>query len=299
MPDLSGKRAVVTGANSGLGFETTRALAAHGAEVIMACRNAEKAEAARAAILAEHPEAQLDIRALDLSSLNSVRSFAAAFQAEYGALDLLFNNAGVMALSPRQTTAEGFEMQFGTNHLGHFALTGLLLDSLQARPGARIVTTSSLASLMGWIRFSDLHFERFYERWLAYGQSKLANLVFGLELQRRLTRAKVDILSLIAHPGYAHTNLQNTMSSALEQKILSWSDQYANTIEMGAWPQLCAATLPQVRGGSFFGPSQNLGVSGPPTVIRPTLQARSRSMAARLWSVSEQLTHVRYFDPDR
>ena len=294
IPDLSGQVAIVTGANSGLGFETTRALAKSGAEVIMACRNLEKAESVRALITAECPTARLQIKSLDLSSLASVRQCAAELAQEFKNVHMLFNNAGVMALSPRQTTVEGFEKQFGTNHLGHFAFTGLLLPLLTATPGARIVTTSSLASVMGWIHFSDLHFERFYERWMAYGQSKLANLLFGLELQRRLSASGADTLSMVAHPGYAHTNLQNTMSSALEQKLIQLFEGVANTIEMGAAPQLYAATAPGLAGGSFFGPSEKMGISGPPIKIKPCIQARSKKKAAQLWSVSEQLTRVQY-----
>jgi len=206
IPDLGGKTIVVTGANSGLGFEASRAFARNGARVVLACRNVEKAAAARDDILASAPRANVEIRALDLASLASVRAFADSLVSNHERLDVLCNNAGVMAL-PRRETADGFEMQLGTNHLGHFALTGLLLPLLK-RTGARVVTQSSGAHRMGRIDFDDLHGRRYYGRWRAYGQSKLANLLFAYELQRRLENEGVGVISVACHPGYAATELQ-------------------------------------------------------------------------------------------
>ena len=209
LPDLSRKRIVVTGGNSGIGFEAAREFAHTGAYVVLACRSMEKATAAAAQITASHPHAAVEVMELDLSSLDSVRSFARAFRTKYRKLHVLCNNAGVMAL-PHRRTAEGFEMQFGTNHLGHFALTGLLLEPLLGTEGARVVTVSSSAHRMGRIQFDDLQWERGYSEWLAYGQSKLANLLFAFELQRRADATGVSLKSLACHLGYAATNLQAT-----------------------------------------------------------------------------------------
>ncbi len=209
IPDLSGREAVVTGANSGLGFQTALELARHGARVVMACRDQGRGAQAVDRVRAAAPGAQVELGALDLAELASVRRFAAWYRErrEREGLDLLVNNAGVMAI-PHRRTADGFEMQLGTNHLGHFALTGLLLPLLTARPGARVVTVSSIAHRAGWISFGNLQRERRYERWTAYGQAKLANLLFAFELQRRADAVGVDLLSMAAHPGYAATNLQ-------------------------------------------------------------------------------------------
>ena len=207
IPDQSGKIAIVTGANSGIGFEAAKALAAKGAHVVMACRNMEKGEKAVDDIRAATPAAQLALKQLDLADLGSVRTFAADYQAQHSQLHMLINNAGVMAL-PYRTTEDGFEMQFGTNHLGHFALTGLLLPTLFATPGSRIVTVSSMAHQMGTIQFDDLGWEKSYSKWRAYGMSKLANLLFTYELQRKLTAAGADTIAVAVHPGYSATNLQ-------------------------------------------------------------------------------------------
>src|SRR5271167_2998976 len=207
IPPLAGRIAVVTGANSGLGFETALALARAGARVVLACRDEAKGGDALDRIRQAVPAADVRLDRLDLADLASVREFAADFSAGHGGLDLLLNNAGVMAI-PRRETADGFEMQFGTNHLGHFALTGLLLDRLLARPGARVVTVSSTAAMIGRIRFDDLQGSRRYGKWTAYGQAKLANQLFALELDRRATDCGVDLVSVAAHPGYAATNLQ-------------------------------------------------------------------------------------------
>jgi NAD(P)-dependent dehydrogenase (short-subunit alcohol dehydrogenase family) len=291
IPDQSGKTVLITGANSGLGYESTLALAAKGAHVIMACRNQQKAEAAKQKILEQVADAALDVLPLDLASQASIRSAAETILEKHQQLDLLLNNAGVMALPHRTLTPEGFEMQFGTNHLGHFALTGRLMPLLLATPASRIVTTSSLALLGGWIDFANLNGEKYYQRWIAYCQSKLANLLFGLELAKRLEGK--GPLSLIAHPGYTHTELQNTMQGPLDKVFLTLTDRFwKHTPRQGAAPQLYAGTMPGVRSGQFWGPAQwGLGY---PAIgwIPPTTQ--NRALASRLWHVSEQLTHLNY-----
>ena len=247
IPDQSGRTAVVTGANSGLGLATARELARAGAHVVMACRNLEKGEAARAGIAGEVPEAKLELEELDLSSLDSVRSFATTYRQGHDGLDLLINNAGVMA-TPRKRTADGFELQFGTNHLGHFALTALLIDAIEGRPDGRVVTLSSNAHKFGAIAFDNLGGERRYFRWRAYGQSKLANLLFALELDRRLRAAGSTVKSLAAHPGYAATNLQHAGPPGDRQRHHARGERLvAQSEEMGALPELYAATVPGPR----------------------------------------------------
>ncbi len=299
IPDLTGKLALVTGANSGLGLETTRALAGKGARVIMACRSANKAEAARAQLIADGVPAELlELRSLDLSSLASVREFSEAVLAEHERLDLLINNAGVMAL-PYAKTADGFEMQIGTNHLGHFALTGLLIDRLLATAGARVVTVSSLAHKLGKIRFDDLSWERGYRRWPAYGQSKLANLLFSFDLQRRLEAAGAGLLSLASHPGYAATNLQLVGpqlrgSGFFERFYGAANATVAQDAAAGALPSLYAATAPDVGGGEYFGPAGPMQLWGGPTRVEAMAKARDPDAARRLWALSTELTGVEF-----
>ena len=297
MPDQTGKIAVVTGANSGLGYESAQALIRRGAHVVIACRNQTKAAAAYDQLEACAPETSLDSIPLDLSSLDSVREFAETFTAKYDRLDILLNNAGVMA-PPRGETAEGFEMQFGTNHLGHFALTGRLMPTLLATPASRVVTVSSFANLAGRINFDDLQSRKGYSRYPAYMQSKLANLLFALELERRLELAKADTISIAAQPGLAHTNLQSTTAqasgSAAEGRVYdAMMGTLSMTAEAGAAPQLYAATMPDVRGGDYYSPNF-LYFRGYPTRIAPPLQARSQETAERLWRVSEEMTGVEY-----
>jgi NAD(P)-dependent dehydrogenase (short-subunit alcohol dehydrogenase family) len=297
MPDQTGKIAIVTGANSGLGYESAQALIRRGAHVVIACRNQTKAGVAYAQLEACAPETSLDSIPLDLSSLDSVRDFAESFRARYDRLDILLNNAGVMA-PPRGETADGFEMQFGTNHLGHFALTGRLMDTLLATPASRVVTVSSFANLMGRIAFDDLQSTRGYQRYAAYMQSKLANLMFAFELQRRLELAGADTISVAAQPGLAHTNLQSTTAEASGSKAEGRIyDLAMGTLSMpaeqGALPQLYAATMPGVRGGEYYSPDF-LYFRGYPTTIAPPVQARSQETAERLWGVSETLTGVVY-----
>jgi len=294
IPDQSGRTAVVTGANSGLGLATAKGLAAAGAEVVMACRNTAKADAGAAAIRERHPEAKLRVEPLDLADLASVRDFAARFEATGAGLDLLINNAGVMA-SPRRETADGFELQLGTNHLGHFALTGLLLGQMQGREDARVVTVSSTAHKFGRVNFDNLQGERRYFRWWAYGQSKLANVLFMLELDRRLRAAGSPIESLGAHPGYADTNLQTAAPPLIDRAVFAVSNRLlAQNAEMGALPQLYAATRPHLDSGLFIGPDGFEEQRGHPKVVGIARRGRSEADAARLWEVSEELTGVRY-----
>ena len=294
VPDLAGKTVVVTGGNSGIGYEAALQFAEKGAQVVLACRSLEKARAAAGAIAATYPKAAVEVMELDLANLGSVRAFADAFHQQHRRLDVLCNNAGVMAIPYRRTT-DGFEMQFGTNHLGHFALTGLLLGTTNLR----VVTVSSSAHHIGWIRFDDLQGERSYRKWLAYGQSKLANLLFAFELQRKFDRAGAKHISVGCTPGYAATNLQSAgprmAGSAAMESMWAWSNRlFAVSAAMGALPTLYAATAPNLRGGEYIGPKLVGTGRGYPAEARCSARARDRQTAARLWEVSEQLTGVRY-----
>ena len=299
LPDLAGRTIVVTGANSGLGWETALGLARKRATVVLACRNAESGTAAAARIGSIAPGATVEVLALDLASLASIRAFAEAFHARHRALDVLVNNAGVMAL-PHRTTADGFEMHVGTNHLGHFALTGLLADRLLAAARPRGVTVSAGFYRIGRIHFDDLHWQRRrYRSMLAYGQSKLANLLFMFELQRRADAAGVPLLSVASHPGYAATNLQfagpRMRGSALLAGLMSVSNRwFSQSAAMGALPTLYAAGAPEVRGGQYFGPDGFAEMWGHPTVVGCNAAASDREAARRLWEVSEKLTGVTY-----
>jgi NAD(P)-dependent dehydrogenase (short-subunit alcohol dehydrogenase family) len=299
IPPLDGKVAVVTGANSGLGLETARALARRGARVVLACRSPEKARAAEREVVAAAPSpgAVLSLP-LDLADLASVAAFAEAFRKEHAVLDLLVNNAGVMAV-PLRRTVDGFEMQLGTNHLGHFALTGRLLDLLLAAPAARIVTVSSSMHRPGRIDFDDLQCERSYGPWRAYQQSKLANLLFTFELQRRLARHGARAIAVAAHPGYAATQLQEVGPRARDAALMAWAAGLGNRLiaqsaAMGALPSLYAATAPDVRGGEFFGPDAWFEMRGHPRRVGSSARSRDEQVAARLWTVSEEATGVRY-----
>lgn len=298
MPDLNGKTAIVTGANSGLGFETSKALAGAGADVIMACRNQDKAQTAADTIRAFHPNAAVETMALDLADLGSVRSFAQAANKRCPHLHWLINNAGVMAL-PERRTSEGFEMQFGTNHLGHFALTGLLFERLKATSGARVVTESSLAHRFGKLRFDDLQWQRGYKRWPAYGQSKLANLMFALELDRRIQAQNLNMLSLAAHPGFASTHLQLAGPEMEGAKLVALGMKLGNVVmsqsqEQGALPTLYAAVSEDAASGDYIGPDGFQEIWGHPAPAFINRRARDAESAKRLWSISEKLTGVSF-----
>ena len=299
MPTLTGRRAIVTGANSGLGFWTTKALAEHGVAVTMAVRDEAKGQAAAETITSAGMGGAVEVRRLDLADLASVRGFAEAWSADNPeGLDLLVNNAGIMAI-PRRTTADGFEMQLGTNHLGHFALTGMLWPALVAQPHSRVVTVSSQAHRMGRMRFDDLMSERKYSAWGAYGQSKLANLLFTRELARRISEEGLDVLALAAHPGYASTNLQSAgpqmRGRSFESRFIGLGNKIlAQSAEMGALPTLFAATAPGLNGGDYIGPDGFMEQRGHPKIVGRSDAAKDDEAARRLWQVSEELTGVRY-----
>ncbi|MGQ0629970.1 MAG: oxidoreductase [Sporichthyaceae bacterium] len=301
IPDQSGRTAVVTGANSGLGYEVALGLARAGAHVVLACRDLTRGQDALERVRAQAPGASAELVRLDLASLVSVREAAEQIAAAHEVLDLLVNNAGVMAL-PLRHTAEGFEMQFGTNHLGHFALTGHLLPRLLARAGSRVVTVSSVGAHAGSWRLDDLKAERGYRAWPAYFGSKLANLSFAFELQRRLVAAGLGgtggLLSVAAHPGYASTHLQ-TVAPAMTGKRLTaatWTVMnraLAQSARAGAQPLLHAAVAPGVRGGAFYGPVLAELYGRPHRSFAPP-RAYDATAAALLWTVSEAATGVRY-----
>ena len=286
-----GRIAIVTGANAGLGYATALGLARKDITVVLACRNLEKAGAARERILVELPHARLDVMQLDLASLDDVRRFASDFRSRYGRLDILVNNAGLM-VPPYSVTEDGFESQFGVNYLGHFLLTGQLLDLMPDSPESRVVTLSSLAHRFGHIRFDDLQWEKKYAKWPAYGQSKLACLMFALELQRRLEAAGRKILSLAAHPGSSRTELQRN-TGALET-LMGTFRFMSQTAAEGALPTLHAVLNPGVKGGEYFGPSGFQELTGDVKPARLSKAARDKKTAARLWSVSEQLAGARF-----
>lgn len=285
-----GRRFLVTGANSGLGRETARVLAKLGAQVIMTARDRDKGEQAVESIMAETPDANVELRMLDLADLDSVREFAATVDA----LDVLINNAGVM-MPPRTTTAQGHELQFGVNHLAHFALTGLLLRTLAAGTEPRVVTVTSFMHKGGRIHLDDLNGEHRYSRAGFYRQSKLANVVFGLELNRRLRTNGLALRSVLAHPGYSATNLQLSGPTGLARLGMRIGNaMVAQSAEMGALPQLYAATGPDVESGQLIGPDGRNEHKGYPTVVEPLDAARDRGSAKRLWDVSEELTGVKF-----
>ena len=281
VPRQDGRTFVVTGSNSGIGLEAARVLAGAGARVVMAVRNVEKGRSAAAGLAGE-----VDVRELDLASLASVRAFAAGLE---GSVDVLVNNAGVMAL-PHRTTADGFEMQFGTNHLGHFALTGLLLDRLSDR----VVSVSSGAHRIGKIDFDDLQHEKSYRRWEAYGQSKLANLLFTYELQRRLIAAGSPLRAVACHPGYAATNLQFHTESFQDAAMGLFNKVFAQSSAMGALPTLYAATVPDIPPAAFVGPDGVGEQRGHPKLVGSNRRSKDEVAAARLWTESERLTGVTY-----
>jgi NAD(P)-dependent dehydrogenase (short-subunit alcohol dehydrogenase family) len=299
IPDQTNRVAIVTGANSGLGYETSLALAQKKATVVMACRNMDKGESAKNQVLEHVPDAKIDLRTLDLSSLASVRDFAAGFKNDYDRLDLLMNNAGLMAL-PRRETADGFESQFGVNHLGHFALTGVLLDRLLATDNSRVVNVSSGAHKMyPQINFADLMGEKEYKRWDAYGQSKFANILFTKELQRRFEHVTTSCIAVAAHPGIAATKLQTTTAATADA---SWLEVFllsrvtpllGQSPAAGALSQLRAATALDVTGSQYYGPKW-WGIRGAPILEEPHKNTQDTEMASQLWDVSCELTGVDY-----
>ena len=299
MPDQHGRTALVTGANSGIGFHAALELARKGAHVLLACRDPSRGRAARTAILQQVPAASIELVQLDLADIGSVQRLASQVLDRGEGLDLLINNAGVMAVPHRQTTAQGFELQFGTNHLGHFALTGRLLPALLACPGSRVVTVSSLNHRMGSIRLDDLQSERGYGPWRAYNQSKLANALFTLELDRRLRVADADTISVGAHPGYSHTELQYSGprlgGAGISAQILGLVTRFAaQPAARGALPVLCAATDPQAHGGDYYGPGGPGQSRGSPRKVHYAKTAHEEQLASRLWQASEALTGVTF-----
>jgi NAD(P)-dependent dehydrogenase (short-subunit alcohol dehydrogenase family) len=301
--DQSGRTVLITGANSGIGLQAARRLAEAGANVVLACRDPRRAERAVAEVAGVARGGEVSTVACDLASLASVRAAAARVRDQVAAIDVLVNNAGVMAI-PRRVTEDGFEAQLATNHLGHFALTGLLVDLVGASGAGRVVTLSSEMHTIGRMRFSDLDGERFYQRWLAYGQSKLANLLFTLELQRRLEASGSSAIAVAAHPGWAATNLQTTgrglTGGAMKAVVDGANRLLAQSPQMGALPTLHAATSPHVTGGGYYGPGGLFGMRGYPVPCGRSRAARDGESAHRLWAVSEERTGVVYplDDPD-
>jgi NAD(P)-dependent dehydrogenase (short-subunit alcohol dehydrogenase family) len=299
MPGQHGRTALVTGANSGIGFHVALELARHGAVVLLGCRSAARGGAARSAILRQLPGAAVELALVDLADLDSVARLAGEVAGRAGGLDLLINNAGVMAAPRRQTTAQGVELQFGTNHLGHFALTMRLLRALLARPGSRVVTVSSLVHRFGSIRLDDLQGERGYGRWRAYSQSKLANALFTVELDRRLRAAGAATISTGAHPGYSRTALlysgPNLGGGGLFARVMGLAASFTGQpAAQGALPVLRAATDPCACGGDYYGPGGPGQLRGAPRKVRYSRAARDERLASRLWQASETLTGVTF-----
>jgi NAD(P)-dependent dehydrogenase (short-subunit alcohol dehydrogenase family) len=299
LPDQHGRMALVTGANSGIGFYQALELARKGAHVLLASRNADRGRAARAAVWQQVPKASLELVHLDLADLDSVRRLASEILDRGVGLDLLINNAGVMAVPRRQATAQGFELQFGTNHLGHFALTGRLLPELLQRPGSRVVTVSSINHRLGSIRLEDLQSEHGYGRWRAYNQSKLANALFTLELDRRLRAAGAGTISVGAHPGYSRTELQyrgpRLGGVGISARALGLVTKFAaQSADQGALPVLRAATDPEAHGGDYYGPGGLGEGRGSPRKVRYSKTAHDVQLARRLWRASEALTGVTF-----
>jgi NAD(P)-dependent dehydrogenase (short-subunit alcohol dehydrogenase family) len=299
MPDQSGRTVVITGANSGIGFEGTKLFARQGAHVVMACRDLDRAGAAAEDVRAAVADPSLSVLELDLADLESVGSFVDTVTDARDEIHVLCNNAGIMAI-PRRETADGFEMQFGVNHLGHFALTGLLLDRLEATPGeSRVVTQSSGLHENGDLDFEDLHGEDDYDKWGAYAGSKLANLLFAYELERRLEAADASVTSVGCHPGYANTGLQRRGPEMTGSRLRLWGMKLANLIvaqsaESGALPMVCAATATDITGGEYVGPGGIMNMRGAPAIQESSSLSTDEALAARLWDVSAELTGVSF-----
>ena len=296
--DLRGRTFLVTGGNSGIGFEAARAFAHGGGPVVLACRDIRRGDEAAARVRGEIASADVDVLEMDLADLASVRDAAKRFADQHAHLDVLVNNAGVMAVPQRQT-ADGFELQLGTNHLGHFALTGLLLDTLLAAPQPRVVSISSVLHRYGRIDFDNLHGQHFYDPWIAYGQSKLANLLFTRELQKRADHAGRPLISAAAHPGWARTHLQTAGPRMRGSRVGIGVRRVANMIfgqsaAAGALPTVYAATAPDVEGGDYIGPSSLGELRGKPKKVSSAKAAFDEETGCRLWEVSTGLTGVRY-----
>lgn len=294
MPPQAGKTVLVTGANSGVGFQAARELARHGAQVLLGVRDAAKGEAARQRILAEQPQAQVAIVPLDMASLTSIRGFAGEFVSSGDKLDVLVNNAGVMALPKREQTPDGFERQFGTNHLGHFALTGLLMPALLKAEAPRVVTVASLAHRNGKMEWDNLQSEKSYSPWGAYNLSKLSNILFARELDRRAREAHSKLMSIAVHPGISRTNIAAPGTDFKSRMARLIGPLLFQNDEMGALPTLYAATAAEVQGGQYIGPNGRGEAGGYPKVVQPRPQALDEQAGRRLWTVSEQLTGVVY-----
>ena len=294
IPDQSGRVAVVTGANTGLGYWTAEMLADKGAHVVLAVRNLDKGKDAVDRITAKSPKADVALQQLDLTSLDEIRKTAEELKAAHERIDLLINNAGVM-YTDKATTKDGFELQFGTNHLGHFAFTGLLLDRLLPVQGSRVVTVSSVGHrIIAKIHFDDLQWERSYNRVAAYGQAKLANLMFTYELQRRLAAKGAPTVALAAHPGGSDTELTRNIPRLLKPVVdVVWST-FSQSAEMGALPTVRAATDPSAQGGQYYGPDGLGEQRGYPKVVKSSKQSHDEAIQRRLWAVSEELTGVTY-----
>jgi NAD(P)-dependent dehydrogenase (short-subunit alcohol dehydrogenase family) len=294
VPDQSGRVAIVTGANTGLGFETARALAGHGARVVLAVRDVEKGKKAGARIVDAVPGADIRVQPLDLADLASIRSAAADIRSAYAHVDLLINNAGVM-YTPYSTTADGFETQFGVNFLGHFALTGMLIDKLTKSPGSRVVNLGSLGHrIRARIDFDDLNSERRYSKVAAYGRSKLGCLLFTYALQRKLEATGSSTIAVAAHPGFSDTELIRNSPAPVRVMATATSSLYMQRPALGALPTLRAATDPGVNGGEYYGPSGLGEMRGYPVVVKSSAASHDQAVQSRLWSASEQLTNIRF-----
>lgn len=290
---LTGKTAIITGANSGIGLEAAKDFAKNGAYVVMAVRNIEKGEQARQTILQQYPQAEIEVMGLDLADLSSVREFANRFTSKHNSLHFLINNAGVM-VPPYSKTKDGFELQFGSNHLGHFALTGLLLPILKNTPDSRIVTVSSLAHKGASIFFDNLDGSKGYKAMKFYGQSKLANLMFAIELDKRLKQHGLYTKSLACHPGISSTNLFK-IGKQDSPKFIKWlMDKFLQSAEMGALPTIFAATEPSLVGGEYIGPDGHGRRRGYPALDRPHRVASDVETSKKLWELSEKLTGVKF-----
>jgi NAD(P)-dependent dehydrogenase (short-subunit alcohol dehydrogenase family) len=295
IPSQQGKTFLITGANSGLGFEATKVLSKKEAHIIMTARNLQKGNEALEAIKKENPNAKLDLMLLDLADFESIRNFSNEFHSKYSKLDVLINNAGVMNPPKREVTKQHFEVQFGTNHLGHFLLTGLLLDILKNTPNSRVSVQSSIVhkteSMKPDIYFDDLNFEKSYNRDQAYAQSKLANLLFAYEFDRRLKANNINTIVTAAHPGYTKTNLQAN-SGFLMSVILN--NILAQNVKIGTLPILRAATEENVMGGEYFGPTKMMELKGYPELVKSSDKSYNKDLAKKLWEVSEKLTNLKY-----